>query len=116
VITVFLAESIETVARHPMVRKVMRDETDFVGRVASRRLEEAIEESVTVSAPLLARAMDAGYVRRQDPVALGHWLARISMICLVTPPPGDLRQALDELLLPVLDPGARTRPRPRKRS
>jgi hypothetical protein len=49
--------------------------------------------------------MDAGHVRRQDPVALAHWIARISMVCVVSPPPGDLGQALDDLLLPVLDPG-----------
>jgi AcrR family transcriptional regulator len=104
VITVFLAESITTIARHPMVAKVMQDEVDWMGRVATQRLEASLTISAGVAAPLLARAMDAGFVRRQDPAALAHWIARIGMVSLVAPPPGDLLEALDALLLPVLDP------------
>jgi hypothetical protein len=48
--------------------------------------------------------MEAGYIREQDPLALGHWIARITFTCLLAPPPGDLLAALDALLLPVLDP------------
>jgi AcrR family transcriptional regulator len=103
-ITVFLAESIVTTAEHPMVAKIMQDEVDWMGRVATQRLEATFAVSAAVAAPLLARAMDAGFVRRQDAVALAHWIARIGMVCLVAPPPGDLLEALDALLLPVLDP------------
>jgi hypothetical protein len=100
-----MAEAIETIAAHPMVRKVMRDEPDWVGRAATRRLDEAIDEGVAVAVPLLAGAMDAGQIRRQDPEALAHWIARVALACVVAPPPGDLREALDHLLLPVLRPG-----------
>ena len=48
--------------------------------------------------------MKVGYVREQDPLALGHWIARITFTCLLAPPPGDLLAALDAILLPVLDP------------
>jgi AcrR family transcriptional regulator len=108
VITVFLAEAVRTSAEHPIVNKILRDETDWMGRVATRRLDDAMDESAAVSAPLLARAMDAGVIRRQDPDALAHWIARIGMVCLVAPPPGDLQDALDHILLPVLDPTARS--------
>ena len=37
-------------------------------------------------------------------MALGHWIARIAMACLLAPPPGALLPALDDLLLPLLDP------------
>jgi AcrR family transcriptional regulator len=104
VITVFLAESIETSARHPMVRKILKDETDWVGRVVTRRMEEGLAMSAEVAAPLLEAAMDDGHIRRQDPVALAHWIARIGSISLFAPPPGDLLEALDALLLPVLTP------------
>ena len=63
-----------------------------------------MERQAAVSAPLLALAMKEGHIRRQDPVALAHWLARISLICLFSPPPGDLVSALDALLLPALEP------------
>lgn len=104
VITVFLAECIDTIRNHPMSGKVLRDEIDWVGRLATRRLEESMAQSAAIAAPLLAAAMELGQVRRQDPVALAHWIARIGMACLMAPPPGDLVAALDDLLLPVLDP------------
>jgi hypothetical protein len=43
-------------------------------------------------------------VRQQDPTALAHWITRIGIISILAPPPGDLREALDALLLPALDP------------
>ncbi len=102
-ITVFLAECIEATRRHPMVDKIMGDD-DWVGRLATRRLEASLRRSAESSVPRLVRAMEAGYVREQDPLALGHWIARITFTCLLAPPPGDLLAALDALLLPVLDP------------
>lgn len=104
-ITVFLAECIEAIRSHPMVDKILRDEIDWVGRFATRRMSEDLDEAAAVAAPMLEAAMDLGAIRRQDAVALAHWLARIGMTCLVAPPPGDLLVALDALLLPALDPG-----------
>jgi hypothetical protein len=104
-ITVFVAESIETSRRHPMMQKLL-NESDWVGRLVTRDLDDALERQAAVSAPLLALAMKEGHIRRQDPVALAHWLARISLICLFSLPPGDLVSALDALLLPALEPEA----------
>jgi AcrR family transcriptional regulator len=112
VITVFLAECIDTTRHHPMAEKLLRDD-DWVGRLATRRLERSLARSAETAVPLLARAMAAGYVRQQDPLALGHWIARIAFICILTPPPGDLLAALDSLLLPLLDPAPRP-PRPKE--
>lgn len=103
-ITVFLAESVATVRRHPMVNKILRDEIDWVGRLATRRLDDLLEQSALVAAPLLTSAMTLGAIRTQDPDALAHWIARIGMTCLIAPPPGELVDALDALLLPVLQP------------
>jgi AcrR family transcriptional regulator len=111
VITVFLAECIDTTRHHPMVDKIMRDD-GWVGRLATRRLEQALTRSAESSVPLLRRAMREGYVREQDPVALGHWIARITFTCLLAPPPGDLLAALDALLIPTLDPDEPRRPPP----
>jgi AcrR family transcriptional regulator len=106
VITVFLAECIETTRNHPMVDKIMRDEIDWVGRLATRRLEDSFRRAAEAAVPRIDRAMKAGYVRDQDPLALGHWIARITFSCLLAPPPGDLLAALDAFLLPVLAPSA----------
>ena len=104
IITVFIAESIRTSAQHPMIRKILRDETDWVGRVMTRRIEAGLALSADVAAPLLESAMDEGHIRRQDPLVLAHWIARIGTLSLFAPPPGDLLEALDALLLPVLAP------------
>jgi AcrR family transcriptional regulator len=113
VITVFLAECIEATRRNPMVDKMIRDEIDWMGRLATRRLEDSFARSAESSVPRLERAMAAGYVRVQDPLALGHWIARITFTCLLAPPPGDLLAALDAFLLPVLDP-ALSPPQPKE--
>jgi AcrR family transcriptional regulator len=112
VITVFLAESIRATAAHPMVRRIVEDEADWVGRVATRRLADSLDNGAAVAAPHLAQALVAGQIRSQDPLALAHWIVRIGMTCLVAPPPGDLLEALDHLLLPVLDPAGAPAPRP----
>jgi AcrR family transcriptional regulator len=104
VITVFLTETINATKRHPMVAKILNDEFDWMGRLATRTLDERLADGAAVAAPFLASAMDAGFVRRQDPMALAHWVVRISTICLLSPPPGDLLDALDQLLLPLLTP------------
>ena len=62
-----------------------------------------------MAAPLLAQAMDDGTSAGRT-VALADWIARIGMVCLLAPPPGDLLEALDALLLPVS-----TRPAPTHR-
>lgn len=104
VITVFMAECIETIRRNPIVEKILRDEVDWVGRVATRQVEESMAISAAGAAPFFQAAMDAGYIRQQDPMELGHWTARIAMACLLAPPPGDLLSALDALLIPMLEP------------
>jgi AcrR family transcriptional regulator len=109
-ITAFLAEGIESFANHPLVAKVLRDEIDWVGRMVTRRLDALVEQAAEVAAPLLAAAMADGIIREQDPLALAHWIVRIGMVTIVSPPPGDLRAALDALLLPALEPiGAKRR-------
>jgi AcrR family transcriptional regulator len=104
VITVFLAETITAARKHPVIAKILNDESDWMGRATTRTLDDRLADGASVAVPFLASAMEAGLVRRQDPVALAHCLVRISTICLMSPPPGDLQVALDGLLLPTLTP------------
>lgn len=104
VITVFLAESIRQCRANPMVDKILRDEADWVGKLATRKLDRILESGAEIAEPLLAAAMTAGAVRKQDPSALAHWVTRIGFTCVLSPPPGDLNEALDALLLPALQP------------
>ncbi len=103
-VTTLMADAITTLADHPVSAKVLRDEGDWMGRMVTRQLDDLLAQGVEVTAPLLGAAMAAGLVRHQDPELLAHWMLRIALAALVAPPPGDLRSALDELLLPVLAP------------
>jgi len=114
VITVFLAASIERTASHPMAAKILRDEIEWMGRLMTRRMDELLTEGVATVTPLLEAAMANGTIRRQDPEMLAHWIMRIGMTCLLAPPPGKLVDALDALLLPMLEPTPPA-PKPSKR-
>ena len=103
-VTALMADAITTLANDPVAAKVLRDEGDWMGRMVTRQLDHLLAQGVEVTAPLLAAAMAAGLVRKQDPELLAHWMLRIALAALVAPPPGDLQSALDELLLPLLAP------------
>ena len=84
-------------------------------RLATRGLDDAVARQsaevvrATAACGRWRPGTSAGRTRSRS----AHWLARISLICLLAPPPGDLLDALDALLLPVLDPDARdSRDRP----
>src|SRR4051794_15381686 len=115
IITVFLAETILAAANHPVIARILNDEPDWMGKLATRTLDERLADGAAVAEPFLTAAMDAGVVRRQDPTALAHWLVRISTICLLSSPPGALHQALDDLLLPMLTPTPTTEAPPVRR-
>lgn len=109
-VTRVVAAAVETASAHPVAAKVLRDEGPWMGRVVTRRLDDLIAQGADVAAPLLAIAMEAGLIRRQDPVLLAHWLLRIALASVVSRPPGPLLDALDALLLPTLTPIIDTTP------
>jgi AcrR family transcriptional regulator len=104
VITRVVAAAIETATAHPVAAKVLRDEGPWMGRMVTRRLDDLLAQGVELSEPLLAGAMAGGLIRQQDPALLAHWLLRVALTTVVSPPPGDLQVALDALLLPMLTP------------
>jgi AcrR family transcriptional regulator len=107
-ITRVVAAAVQAAVEHPVAAKVLRDEGPWMGRMVTRRLDDLLAQGVEISAPLLAAAMDAGLVRRQDPALLAHWLLRIALAAAVSSPPGDLNENLEALLLPVLTPADTT--------
>lgn len=89
---------------NPVVTKVLRDEPDFVGRVITTQAGAMIDQGAEMLAPLYQGLMDAGMIRRQDPLALGHWILRTFMALVLAPPPTDLDELLESMLLPALTP------------
>lgn len=112
-VTTVLAEGVEALASDPVAAKILRDEGDWMGRTVTRRLDGLFAQGVEIVEPFLVAAIEAGLVRRQDPSLLAHWLVRVALAAVVSPPPGDVAHSLEFLLLPVLtatDPPRKIRP------
>ena len=107
-----IVELTEVVVRHagshPVVRKSLADEPDLVGPVLLDSFSGIVDNVAAVAGPMLAAAMEAGLVRRQDPVVLTDWLVRMTVSVIASPPRQDLRSFLSQALLPVLSPIGRT--------
>jgi AcrR family transcriptional regulator len=95
-------------AAHPVLKKSLADEPELVGPVLLDSFSGIVDNVSVVAAPLLAAAMQAGLVRRQDPVVLTDWLVRTTVSVIASPPRQDLRSFLDQVLLPSLSPTGRT--------
>jgi AcrR family transcriptional regulator len=95
-------------ASHPVLKKALVDEPELVGPVLLDSFSGIVDNVAVVATPLLAAAMQAGLVRRQDPVVLTDWLVRITVSLVAAPPRQDLRSFLDQVLLPSLSPTGRT--------
>jgi AcrR family transcriptional regulator len=107
-----IVELTEMVVRHagshPVLKKSLADEPELVGPVLLDSFSGIVDNVSVVAAPLLAAAMQAGLVRRQDPVVLTDWLVRTTVSVVASPPQHDLRSFLDQVLLPSLSPTGRT--------
>jgi AcrR family transcriptional regulator len=89
---------------HPVLRKSLADEPELVGPVLLDSFSGIVDNVTAVAGPMLAAAMDAGLVRRQDPVVLTDWLVRTTVSVIASPPRQDLGPFLAQVLLPLLSP------------
>jgi AcrR family transcriptional regulator len=104
VITRPLAALLRRAWDNPVLAKVLRDEPDFVGRAVTAYAGPMIEQGAQMLAPLYQGLMDTGRIRRQDPLDLAHWLLRVFMMLMIAPPPANVDDLLDGMLLPALTP------------
>lgn len=104
-VVVTVLEAIITHAReHPVLRKVLADEPEIIGPFLVTDLPDATRQVAEMASPILAAAMGAGLIRRQDPLALAHWLVRVAVVMIIDPPPQPVHDFLMSNLLPALDP------------
>jgi AcrR family transcriptional regulator len=98
-----LSAVIDQVRHDPVISKILGDEMDFVGGFLDD-LASIFDRVASAISPSLRSAMRAGKLAKRDPVVIAQWLTRLSATCIVSPPPGDLRSFLAEVILPVLTP------------
>jgi hypothetical protein len=90
-----------------VLRKSLADEPELVGPVLLDSFSGIVDNVTAVAAPMLTAAMQAGLVRRQDPVVLTDWLVRTTVSVIASPPRQDLGSFLAQVLLPLLRPTRR---------
>jgi AcrR family transcriptional regulator len=102
---VALIDGVVVFAReHPVLAKVLRDEPELIGPFLVADHDELVGRITAAVAPLLAVAMDAGWLARRDAVVVADWLVRLTISLVLAPPSGSLPAFLGELLLPALTP------------
>lgn len=104
VIIDILAVAVADAREHPVLSKVLADERELVASLVSEHAEALIGEISEVAAPLLRAAMQAGRIAERDPVHIAQWLVRVVATVILVPPPGELKDFLATVLLPVLTP------------
>jgi len=99
-----LAAVVRFASEHPVLVKVLADEPEIVGPFLLEEHAEIVARMTVVLVPLLAHGMTQRRLARRKPAWLAEWLVRSAISLLLAPPPGDPREFLAELLLPVLTP------------
>lgn len=99
-----LATLVEAGRGHPVLEKVLRDEPELIGPFIVAELPMMIDLVAAAAAPILQSAMDVGELAARDATHLAQMLVRLCLPLALAPPPGDVREPLAELLLPVLTP------------
>jgi AcrR family transcriptional regulator len=87
---------------HPVLAKVLADEPELIGPFLVSEAPPMLDAIARLIAPILGSAMDAGELPRRDPEAVAQLLVRLTLSCLLAPPPGDLAATLSQLLVPAL--------------
>ncbi len=106
-VVVAVVESVLAQAlHHPVLVKVLTDDAEIIGPLLTQALPTLIERAVAGAAPLLEAAMASGEIARRDAHALAEWLVRLTITLVLAPPQGDLRELLEQLLIPALSPEA----------
>ena len=99
-----LATSIEYCQENPVISKLIEDDPEMIAGFLARGVPDVIDRFRSTLAPVLGMGMDLGAVARRNPAIVTDWIVRMGLSALVTPPDGDLREFLAEILMPVLSP------------
>ena len=95
-----MASVIEEVRSHPVIAKLLADDTDTITLSTLSELPPLLERVAAGLAPMLTAAMSAGELAPRDPTILAEWLIRLVVTLVLVPPKAELRTFLSELLCP----------------
>lgn len=103
-VTEFVAMAIRSLHADPVLTKLLHDEPLFMGQILGGQISPLFDELTEQLAPFLSTTMHLGLIKTQDPIALGHMTLCVIVSLMLAPPPTDLDEMVNALLLPTLTP------------
>lgn len=99
-----IAESlVRFTVNHPLFKKVMGDETMLVGELLPH-MPTLLQLSATLLVPGIKQGIAAGALRKTKPEVTADVVVRVAAIAVFVPPPTSLREHLEAILRPMLEP------------
>lgn len=99
-----MANLIDEAREHPVLQKMLADERELIASLVVAESNAVLARWSQGIAALIATYQKGSGLEPRDPAILAEWLLRIGATCVMTPPPGDLRKFLAEILVPALTP------------
>ena len=96
------SEFVRFASTHPVMARLLHEEPEFLGRVATRHMAALVDYGAAVVTPLVAAAMESGTIARRDPARLAQWMGRVVAISILAPPADGPDELLRDMLLPLL--------------
>lgn len=101
-IVAVIASAVDFAVTHPVMRKVLQDETDLVGAFVKSEFGIVLDRLLLLAEPVVRRLEEVAGARDIDVPVLAEWVARVVLTMVVaapaTPPEVFLRKVLGPLL------------------
>lgn len=101
-IVAVIASAVDFAAAHPVVRKVLEDESDVAGAFVMNELGTVLDRLLLLAEPVVRRLEEVAGGRDIDVPVLAEWVARVVLTMVVAPPAPPSGAFLGEVLRPLL--------------
>ncbi|HEX4903274.1 MAG TPA: TetR/AcrR family transcriptional regulator [Acidimicrobiales bacterium] len=106
-IVTVIASAVDFAVNHPVMRKVLQDETDLVGAFVMSEFSTVLDRLLLLAEPVVRRLEVVAGARDLDVPVLAEWVARVVLTMVVAPPAVPPEEFLRSVLRPLLAAGRR---------
>jgi AcrR family transcriptional regulator len=101
-IVAVIASAVDFAVTHPVMRKVLQDETDLVGAFVMSEFGTVLDRLLLLAEPVVERLEELAGSRDIDVPVLAEWVARVVLTMVVAPPATPPEVFLRHVLGPLL--------------
>jgi len=101
-IVAVIASAVDFAVTHPVMRKVLQDETDLVGAFVMSEFGTVLDRLLLLAEPVVRRLEELAGSRAIDVPVLAEWVARVVLTMVVAPPATPPEVFLRHVLGPLL--------------